>query len=182
MKNRTRRMALCGMMCALGVTVMLMGGVIPLATFCCPALAGLVLIPVLAECGKKMTLACYGATAALSLILCTDKEAALVFAFLGWYPVLKLYLDRIRRTLIRILAKLGVFNLAAGAMLLMMAFVLNMEAAMAEYAEMTGIMLAAFIFLANFTLLVYDRLLVIMLVIYMKKLRPILKLEGKRRQ
>lgn len=181
MKKRSRTMALCGMMCALGVTVMLMGGVIPLATFCCPALAGLVLLPVLAETDRKTTLACYAAISVLSLILCTDKEAALVFAFLGYYPVLKLSIDKIRSRLLRIAAKLGVFNLAAGLMLLVMNFVLNMQAVMAEYAAMTNAMLIAFIVLANFTLLLYDRLLVIMFIIYIRKLRPIIQSEGKRR-
>lgn len=181
MRNKTRRIALCGMMCALGVTVMLLGGVIPLATFCCPALAGLVLMPVLAECGKKLALGCYAAIAALSLMLCTDKEAALVFAFLGWYPVAKVRLDGIRRKPVRILAKLAAFNLAGGAMLASMAFLFNMQAAVAEYAEMGRVMLAVFILLTNFTLLVYDRLLVVMLIIYVKKIRPIIQSEGKRR-
>lgn len=182
MRNQTRRMALCGMMCALGVTVMLLGGVIPLATFCCPALAGLALAPVLMECGRRMTLGCYAAIAALSLMLCTDKEAALVFAFLGWYPALKPLLDKIHPAPLRILAKLGAFNLAGAAIIASMAFLFNMQAAVAEYAEMTGVMLAAFILLANLTLLVYDRLLVVMAVVYAKKLRPMIQSEGKRRR
>ena len=180
MKKRSRTMALCGMMCALGVTVMLMGGVIPLATFCCPALAGLVLLPVLAECGKKLTLGCYIAVAALSLMLCTDKEAALVFAFLGYYPVLKLSIDKIRSRLLRIAAKLGVFNLAAGAMLLSIAFVLRMDAIMAEYAAMGVIGGIAFAVLSNITMLMYDRMLVVMAVVYIRKLRPAL-MGGKGR-
>ena len=76
MRNNSRRMALCGMMAALAVTIMLLGGVIPLATFCCPALAGLALIPVLMEAGKKWTLMVYAAAAVLSLLLGPDKEAA----------------------------------------------------------------------------------------------------------
>lgn len=181
MKKRSRTIALCGMMCALGTAVMLMGGVIPLATFCCPALAGLTLIPVLAETDRKTALACYAATAALSLILCADKEAALVYAFLGDYPVLKIYIDRIRSRALRLLAKLGVFNLAAGAALLLMAFVLNMQAVVAEYAAMSAVMLAAFVLLANLTLVLYDRLLVIMYILYMKRLRPTILSEGKKR-
>lgn len=182
MKRRSRTMALCGMMCALGVTVMLLGGVIPLATFCCPALAGLTLLPVMAETNRRNTLACYVAISVLSLILCTDKEAALVFAFLGYYPVLKLYIDKIRSRIARIALKLGVFNLAAGAMLLVMNFVLNMKAVMAEYAAMTGVMLALFVLLANFTLLLYDRLLVIVFVLYVRKFRPIIQSGGRKGQ
>ena len=165
-------MALCGMMTALSVTVMLMGGVIPLATFCAPMLAGLSLLPVIAEAGKRMSLAAYAAIAILSLLLGPDKEAALLFAFLGWYPAAKWTLDRIRRRPLRIAAKLGLFNLAIAAMLLSMAFLLNMQAVIAEYAAMTGVMAAGCILMGNACMLLYDRLILIWMFLYLKRLRP----------
>ena len=72
MKN-SKKIALTGMLCALGTTIMMMGGMIPLATFCCPALAGLVLIPIFVECGKKLSWGAYIAIALLALMLCPDK-------------------------------------------------------------------------------------------------------------
>ena len=39
MKEKSRKMALCGVLCALSTVCMLLGGIIPFATFCCPALA-----------------------------------------------------------------------------------------------------------------------------------------------
>ena len=180
MGKKSRRMALCGMMAALAVVVMLLGGVIPLATFCCPMFASLALLPILAESGRKWTVMTYAAVAALSLMLCPDKEAALLFAFLGYYPAIKPALDRIGKKPLRIAAKLGVFNLAAGSMLLLIAFVLNMQAIVAEYAAMGVIGGAAFAVLANVTMLMYDRMLLIMYVIYIRKLRP--TLMGGRKQ
>lgn len=172
MQEKSRRMALCGMMCALGTTIMLLGGVIPLATFCCPALAGLVLIPVMIEAGKHMALGAYAVIALLSLLLSPDKEAALVFAFLGYYPVLKWTIDRIPKKPFRLAAKLAIFDGAMVLMLALMTWVLNMGQVAAEYAEMTRAMLALFIALANATLFLYDRFLVVALAIYYKKLRP----------
>ena len=172
MRKESRRMALCGMMVALGVAAMLLGGVIPLATFCCPALAGLVLVPVLAEAGKKWTLCAYAAIAALSLMLSPDKESALLFAFLGYYPALKPALDGLKRRPLRILVKLAIFNLAAGAMMLCIAFVFNLQAILQEYAAMGAAGIAAFVVLANVTMLLYDRLLQIAAVLYIRKLRP----------
>lgn len=171
MRNNSRRMALCGMMAALAVTIMLLGGVIPLATFCCPALAGLALIPVLIEAGKKWTLMVYAAAAVLSLLLGPDKEAALLFAFLGYYPALKPTLDGVKNPALRIAAKLGIFNLAAAAMMLMIAFVLNMQAIVAEYAAMGVAGCIAFVILANVTMLLYDRLLLIAAFVYIRKFR-----------
>jgi hypothetical protein len=126
---------------------------------------------VLVEAGKKWTLMVYAAAAALSLLLGPDKEAALLFAFLGYYPALKPALDGIRNTALRIAAKLGIFNLAAGAMLLLIVFVLNMQAIIAEYAAMGVVGCIAFAVLANVTMLLYDRLLLIAAFIYIRKFR-----------
>lgn len=174
MGKKARRMALCGMMVALAMVVMLMGGVIPLATFCCPVLASLALIPILMEYGKKWTLMAYAAVAALGLMLSPDKESALLFAFLGYYPAVKPTLDKIKPKLLGSLTKLGIFNLAAGAMLLTIAFVLRLDAVMAEYAAMGKVGIIIFALLANFTMLMYDRMLLVMAVVYVKKFRPML--------
>ena len=85
MKEKSRKMALCGVLCALSTVCMLLGGIIPFATFCCPALAAALLTPLLFEAGDKMTLAAYAAVAVLSLLLCPDREAALPFSALGYY-------------------------------------------------------------------------------------------------
>ena len=171
MKNESRKIALCGMMVALGATVMMLGGVIPVMTFCSPAIAGLALLPVLSEYGVKWALAAWIAVTALALILSPDKESALLFAFLGYYPAAKPALDRIPCRFLRVPAKLVLFNTAAGAMMLAVVFVFNMTAVVSEYAEMTRAMLAGFVVLANITLLLYDRLLGIMMALYRKKLR-----------
>ena len=68
--------------------------------------------------------------------------------------------------------KLLLWNACAGAMALMIFFVFRMDQVIAEYREMGRAMLIAFILLANVTLLLYDRLLGIMAVLYLKKLRP----------
>ena len=179
MGKKSRRMALCGMMAALGTVIMLLGGVIPAATFCCPVLASLALLPVLLEYGQRWTLWVWAAMAALGLMLCPDKEAALLLVFLGWYPALRPTIDKIRPRPLRIAAKLGVFNLAAGAMLLSIAFVFRMDMVMAEYKAMGLWGFAAFWLLANVTMLVYDRALPGMALIYIKKIRP--SIPGGRR-
>ncbi len=75
---------------------MLFGGVIPIAVYCCPALAAMLLVPIDCECGTKYGLTAYAAVAVLSVLLVADKETAAVFVFLGYYPVVKKFFDRIR--------------------------------------------------------------------------------------
>lgn len=169
--KKSRKMALTGMLCALAVVLMMLGGVIPLATFCCPALAGLMLIPVFVECGEKLSWCAYAAIAALSLILCPDKEAALLLAFIGYYPILRWRLDQLRSRLLRVVAKLGVFNLAVIAMYALSILVLQMDQILREYQEMGLALTVACLLVGNVTLLLYDRLIVIMTALYVNRLR-----------
>ena len=169
--KKSRKMALTGMLCALAVVIMMLGGVIPLATFCCPALAGLMLVPVFVECGEKLSWCAYAAIAVLSLILCPDKEAALLFAFIGYYPILRWRLDQLRSRLIRVVAKLGVFNLAVLAMYALSILVLQMDQILREYQEMGLALTIACLLIGNITLLLYDRLIAVMTALYVNRLR-----------
>ena len=167
----SRRMALTGVLCALAVVVMMMGGLIPLATFCCPAIAALVLIPIFVECGEKTAWAAWAAVAMLGLMLCPDKEAALLFVFIGYYPILRWRLDQLRSGFVRVIAKLGVFNLAVAAMYALSILVLQMDQILREYQEMGLALTAACLLVGNVTLLLYDRLIAIMTALYVNRLR-----------
>lgn len=175
MREQSRRMALCAMMAALGTAVLMMGGLIPLATFCAPALAALALVPVQVEYGRKYALGVYVATAALGLILCADREAALVFACLGHYPAIRDRFNRIRPRALRVAAKLVLFDLCAGIAFALAALVVGFAALFAEYAELGAAGIAAFVVIANVTLLLYDRFLTVGTLLYERKIRPRLK-------
>lgn len=169
--NNAKKIALTGLMCALGAVVMMMGGMIPLATFACPMLAGLVLIPVFVEWGQKMALGAYVAIAALGLMLCPDKEAALLFAFIGHYPVARWRLDQIRSRLLRIIAKLGLFNLCILVMYALILLVLQMDRIIAEYREMGMVLTAVTLLLGNICLLMYDRMIAVFTRLYVYRFR-----------
>ena len=169
--SSARKMALTGLLVALAVVIMLLGGVVPLATFCCPLLAGLMLIPIFVECGGKLAGCAYAAIAALGLILCPDKEAALLFAFIGHYPLLRWRLEQIRRTPLRIAAKLAVFNVCILAMYGLIILVFQMEQIIAEYREM-GMLLTLFtLLLGNVCLLLYDRMIAVVTAVYVHRFR-----------
>ena len=175
MREQSRRMALCAMMAALGTAVLMMGGLIPLATFCAPALAALALVPVQVEYGRKYALGVYVATAALGLILCADREAALVFACLGHYPAIRDRFNRIRPRALRVAAKLVLFDLCTGIAFALAALVVGFAALFAEYAELGSAGIAAFVVIANVALLLYDRFLAVGTLLYERKIRPRLK-------
>lgn len=173
MNRSSRKMAVSGMMVALGTAVMLLGGVIPLATFCCPALAGLVLIPPVFDCGRTYAWSAWAAIALLGLMLCPDKEAALLFVFQGYYPVLKWDIDvRIRRPWPRRLVKLALWNIAIGLMYALIFFVLKLDQIMADYRDATLAMTLLTLMLGNVTLMLYDVALMRFAAIYIARFRP----------
>ena len=89
-------MALGGVLAALAVVIMSLGGLIPIATYVTPMLCAMLLQAVLLTCGTRVAWAWYGAVALLGLLLCPDKEAAAVYVFLGYYPIVKPKLDGLK--------------------------------------------------------------------------------------
>ncbi len=166
--SQSRKAALCGMMAALSVVILCLGGLIPLATFACPMLAMLCLLPAICEYGQGTALLLYGAVAILSLLLCPDKEIAFFYAFLGWYPAVRVQLDRIPK-IARWLAKCGLFSAAMLVMYALLLYLFQLEAVVEEFAEYSTAMAAELLILGNVTFLVFDQALARITTLYQKK-------------
>lgn len=110
MGRKSRELAFCGVLSALGTVLVLLGSLLPGSTYCAPILGMLPLLPVLSEFGSRPALGVYGVTAALTMLLVPDRELAGVYLFFGFYPVLRLLLNRIPSRLLRLVLKLAVFN------------------------------------------------------------------------
>ena len=107
----------------------------------------------------------------LALIICADKEAALLFAFLGYYPALRWRIEQIRGMVLRVIVRLAVFNVSIGIMYALIFFVFRMQAIIAEMQELGIIMNAVTLLIGNITLLMYDRVLKVFTSIYIHKIR-----------
>jgi len=112
MREQSRKIALCGVLCGLAVVVLLLGGLFSLAVYCAPLLAMAVLLPVLEEYGPRSAGAAYGATAILALLLVPDRETALVYVFFGWYPILRPRIAALPSFPVRLVCRLGVCGLS----------------------------------------------------------------------
>lgn len=157
MKHKTSAgaVALGGALAALAVVFMMLGGIIPIGTYCCPILASLLLIPVLDRCGVGLAWAWYGAVGILGALMCPDKEAAAVFVFFGYYPICKPYLDRLPK-LLRRLCKALLFNLSVVVMYALLILVLGMAALGEEFRQTGTVMLILLLVLGNVTFLLVD--------------------------
>ena len=157
-RQKSRQTALCGLLAALSAAILSLGSLIPLAAFACPMLAMLCLIPVICEYGAQTGLMVYAASAALTVLLAVDKELALFYLFLGWYPACRERLDRLPGAL-RILVKCGMFTLSMTIMYLLILYLFQLEAAAAEFAEYTMWGIAGLLVVGNVTFLLLDRML-----------------------
>lgn len=175
-KRQSGKIALCGVICALVVVIMLSGSIIPFATFCAPALGGIMLMVIAMECGMRLAWMCYGAIGFLSLLFVPDKELAAIFVFFfGYYPLLKAYLERIHSRVIQMLLKITVFNVAIVSMYAVLLYVFPMKYLAEEFANTASWILVGLLALSNVSFLVYDAALVNLLHIYVVKIKPKLR-------
>ena len=149
-------MALGGMLAALAVVMMSLGTVIPVATYVCPMLCALLLQGVLKTCGSRVAWAWYGAVALLSVLLAPDKEAAGVFVFLGYYPIVNPALDRKKG---KWLWKGLLFNGSVCLLYFLLLRLLGLKQLTQEWSDMSVGMLAVLLILGNVTFFLLDRLL-----------------------
>ena len=156
MHTQARKTALGGMLAALAVVLMTMGGMIPVATYVVPMICVLILKLVASLCGIRIAWAWYGAVTLLGLLLCPDKEAAAVFAALGYYPIVKPRLDR---TKLPWLWKGLLFN---GSILLLYWILLNLFGIgelVQEFEGMGAVMTAVLLVMGNVVFLLLDKVL-----------------------
>ena len=106
-------------------------------------------------CGNRIGWAWYGAVAFLGALLSPDKEAALMFVFLGYYPLVR---PKITGRLSWIY-KLLLFNGSIGVMYFLLLQILGVQALVEEYREMGVWMLAALAVMGNVTFFLLDTLL-----------------------
>ena len=159
MKTGAKEIALCGVLAALGVSVMALGGLFPMAAYCCPVLVMLMLVPVLGACGRRMAWAWYFAVAVLSCLLCPNVEAYALFVCLGYYPIVQRDLNRIRLGLLRVLAKTVLFNGAIAIMYLVLVLVLGLGEIAEEMGQAGLILTLATVAIGNVTFWLTDLLL-----------------------
>lgn len=120
------KVALAGVLAALSTVLMFLTGVIPIATVVLPAIAGCLLIPVVAELGVAWGFGAFAACGLLSFLLVPDREAALLYLlFFGYYPVVFALLEKLPNRVLRYGVKLALFNCAVFADTAITVFVLG---------------------------------------------------------
>lgn len=111
--NGAKKAALGGMLTAFSVILLIVAGWIPKSTFILPAAAGLAVFVAATEFKNSFGILVYMAVSLLSLILCANKTSVLCFVLIfGYYPMLRIQIDRIKIRVLAVLLKVCVFAAA----------------------------------------------------------------------
>ena len=111
MKGPSRSLALSSLAAALGTVLLLLASAVPAGKLVVLCIASLCTVFVLCVCGWKWALGCFAVTAALALILSPSKSAAILYgAFFGYFPIVKIFAERLKKPAARWAVKLALFN------------------------------------------------------------------------
>lgn len=158
MRFSANRMAFGGLMTAVAVVIMSLGSLIPVNTYVCPVLCILIHRLVLDRCGRRLGWCYYMAAAMLSLLLAPDREAALVYLCIGYYPMIRPWFGRIRPQVLCMGAKLAFFTAAGTVSWGLLMMVMGVDAVMAEF-EGAAWLLVLTVLLWDVLFVLVDRLL-----------------------
>ena len=155
-QNHTLKVALCGIVTALALVLICMGGLVPFMTYAMPALGGMMLIPIVAELGAAWAWPVFAASSVLGILLSPDKDAAMIYVlFFGYYPILKALIEKhMHSGILRLLVKLALFSAAATAAFLVSIYLLRVPKASFTIGclYLPGVLLL----LGNLVFLLYD--------------------------
>lgn len=150
--KKAKVVAVCGIMAALSVVIMLLGAVLGLGIYLAPMIAGVCLLLIRRAYGVKYHVIVWAAVSILSFILVPEIEENLMFLCLfGLYPILYPYLQKVPKGL-RIVVKLLYFNVVFIGVEALLIFVLVPEAIDTAF-------FVVLLLLGNVVFVCYDRVL-----------------------
>lgn len=164
------KVALCGVLSALSLVLMMFTTVIPVGTYALPVMAGILLVSVVIEFNTKWALAVYFAVSVLSLLLSGDKEAVLYFiAFFGFYPIVKSYIEKIKSKILQWALKYALFNACMVSAFYIGIYLLGVPL---DSFDILGYNLPlVFLFIGNIVFFLYDRCVNVVIINYITKWR-----------
>lgn len=112
-KSISFKVAMGGVMSAVCLMMMFASGFLPMLDYAIPTFAGFVTVIMTVEVSRGWALATYICVSVLCPLITPNIEASMLFIlFMGYYPILKFSLDKMKCKLLSWLIKFGIFNAA----------------------------------------------------------------------
>ena len=173
-KTESQKIALCGMLGALSVVLLLIGSALQIGTYAAPMLAAFLIIPV-EEYGPRYALTLYATVSILAVLFVPETELAFFYVLvMGYYPVLRVKLNTLKNTVLRWVIKFAVFN-AATVLVYLLLFALLGPAVLDELLADGTAMLVALLAAGNLSFWLCDRALAALTRYYHLVVKPKLK-------
>lgn len=173
MSRKSTQIALGGVFSALCLLLMFTTAMFPFATYAMPALAGAMLVAVVVENGTRTAVLVYISVSALSALIVPDREAVLMFiVFLGYYPIIKEKIEKIRPRPVEYLVKLALFNVTIVAGYLASTYLLGLPLLSEEMGEFGKYGAAMILVMGNVVFVLYDFALTRYISLYINWFKP----------
>lgn len=148
--NKTKKLSLAGILSALAVILLLIGSLFQVLDLATAAMAAVVVLVAVAELGCGWAFGIYCTCSVVSLLAVPNKLPAFVFAaFLGYYPVIKVFLNRIKPKFLSYAVRIICFDLFLAATLFFAKELIFIDAEIKQFWYLLVI-------LANITFVVFD--------------------------
>lgn len=176
MRDISYRVALGGIVSSLCLLCMFLAGIMPMFYLILPMIAGILLMIIAEEVNLSWAWLTYISVGILSLFITADKESSLVFIMVfGHFPIIRLYLEKIKLKGLRWLIKLVIFNICAVSFFYVTVFIFGIEQMLEEMNEMGRYGAVILLVLCNIIFVLYDLNLYLMYNIYKIKFMPLFK-------
>lgn len=171
--KKAMSVAVCGIIAALSVLMLFLGGLSFILAYAMPMLVGVLMIMLrrtFSVCAAWLT---YAAVCALSLMLVNDKECMLMYIlFFGYYPIIYDSFNKFTFKPFKYILKFLLFNIATAAVQLLLVFVFGIPFLEEGEAQWFIVLFAV---LMNIIFVFYDRIIGKLYFIYEIKLEKRIK-------
>ena len=165
--------SLCGIMCGLALAMMFFLSMVPSFEYISPAVAGVLIWVVRERLGIKYGLVSYFAVGLLGILFTPNYEASMMFIFLlGYYPIIRQYIMKIKLGALRWAAKLGVYAAGAVSCYLLLIYLFNMKQLLEEFGEWGKYGSLVILGIGAVAFVAYDVFLGLFFPFYEKMLKP----------
>lgn len=174
--KKSAKITICAISAALAATFMLTS-YFPYLTLAIPGIAGLFMLMPLVEVGKGYAFLSYIVSAGIVLISAEPEAACIYVCFLGYYPILKAVIEKLRNRVLEWILKLGVLNVAVFVIYLATTFVFGIE--IEDLGELGKYGAYILIAVSNVVFVMYDFAVSRMGALYMIKIHPLVRKIGR---
>ncbi|MEE1187235.1 MAG: hypothetical protein UHN02_07680 [Acutalibacteraceae bacterium] len=170
--TKVQRVTFTSLISALCVAIMFISRIVPIGIYAIPPICSLFIMVVLIEFGPKWSIGCYLVSAVLSALFANPESSMVYIAFFGYYPILKMLLERINNSILKWIIKILFFNtvIVAGY------FILNLFVPVIEEFFAQGNLIFIFtVIAAEIMFVLYDICIAKLSVTYIQKYHRIIR-------